>query len=511
MIIGILGASGTHMTSPSFLAFDLGAASGRAILGRLETQTLHIKELYRFANGTVPVHGHLHWDIYRLFTEIGNGLEICAGETQVDSLAIDTWGVDFGLLTQDGTILGLPFAYRDPHTQGAMEEFFKRIPRERIYNLTGIQLLPLNSLFQLHVLKRDKPSLLDAASDLLFMPDLLHYLLTGEKKTEFTFATTSQLYNPRTEDWEEEIFEALGISKSIMQEIVQPGSLIGKLEKNIARRFGWRDVPVMAVASHDTGSAVAAVPAEKKDWAYISSGTWSLMGIEIQKPIIDDSALRLNFTNEGGVGGTFRFLKNIAGLWLVQRCCEAWAAEQEFSIDRLLAMARKAKSFRFFIDPDWMGFLNPVNMPEAIQHYCIRTEQKGPQSSAEYVRGICESLALKYRIVLDEIKQISSNPINKIHIIGGGAKNRLLCQFTANATELPVYAGPAEAAAIGNIMMQALSRGYIQSFEQMREIIRNSFDVVIYEPSQTSEWREAFGQFQEIVNTEPTDGKYTKD
>ena len=494
------------MSSSFFLAFDLGAASGRAVLGRLDSQHLSVKEIYRFPNGMIPVGKHLHWDIDRIFAEIGRGLEICARETRIDSLAVDTWGVDFGLLSRDGTILGLPFAYRDPHTLGAMEEFFERIPRERIYALTGIQLLPLNSLFQLYVLKRDKPSLLDKASDLLFMPELLHYLLTGEKKTEFTFATTSQLYNPRSRAWEAELFDALGISESIMQEIVPPGSLIGKLEKNITRRLGWKDVPVIAVASHDTGSAVAAVPAQGEDWAYISSGTWSLMGVENRSPIIDDSALRLNFTNEGGVEGTFRFLKNITGLWLIQKCIDTWQQKREVSIETLLTKARDAKPFRFFLNPDWEGFLNPADMPGAIRQYCARTGQKEPRSFPEYVRGICESLALTYRKVLDEIRQIRSSPINKIHIIGGGVKNRLLCQFTADATGLPVYAGPSEATAVGNIMIQALSKGCVRSLAQMREIIRNSFETVVYEPSQVQDWEAAFGHFKNIVQTEPKDG-----
>jgi len=495
------------MPSPSFLAFDLGAASGRAVLGQLETSHLRTKELYRFANGMLPVHEHLHWDIFRLLKEIKKGLAVCAEETRITSFAIDTWGVDFGLLDQDGTILGMPFAYRDAHTQGAMEDFFKLIPRERIYNLTGIQFLAFNSLFQLHAMKRDKSSVLEEARDLLFMPDLFHYFLTGEKKTEFTFATTSQLYNPRKKGWENELFDALGVSKSLMQEIIQPGSIIGKLDKNIAQQLGWRDVLVVAVASHDTGSAVACVPARGKDWAFISSGTWSLMGIETENPIINDLALRLNFTNEGGVEGTFRVLKNITGLWLVQKCREAWEMEKKFSYDQLMAMAQGAKSFRFFIDPDWEGFLNPPDMPKAIQQYCIQTGQELPRSPAEFVRGICENLALKYRVILDEIRQISSNPINKIHVIGGGAKNRLLCQLTANATGLPVFAGPAEATAIGNIMMQSKAHGFIQSLVQMREIIRNSFDVVVYEPKKTKEWREAFRLFQKILHTEFTDEK----
>ena len=499
------------MSSPSFLAFDLGAASGRAILGSLDTNRLTIRELHRFSNEMIPVRGHLHWDVYRLFDEIQTGLVICAQKTQIESLAVDTWGVDFGLVGQDGTLLEMPFAYRDAQTRGAMEDFLKNFPKERVYNLTGTQFLPFNSLFQLHAMKRAKSSLLEASRDLLFMPDLFQYLLTGEKKTELTFATTTQLYNPEKRGWEKELFDALGLSPFLMQDIVDPGTKVGNLNVRITQQFDRKDVLVIAVASHDTASAVAAVPAQGEDWAYISSGTWSLMGIETKKPIINELALKLNFTNEGGVEGTFRFLKNIAGLWLLQKCCDTWSPGKQENYGDLTAMAREVQPFRFIIDPDWEGFLNPKHMPETIQRFCVKTGQAVPQSQGEFVRGICESLALKYRLVLDELKQIGSHPIGRIHIMGGGAKNPLLCQFTANATELPVYAGPAEATAIGNIMMQAVTCGWVRSLKHMREIVRNSFDVKLYEPAQTEEWKEALGLFRRILNMELKDGKNTKD
>jgi rhamnulokinase len=499
------------MPSPSFLAIDLGAASGRAILGRLESDRLHTEELYRFANGMLPVEKHLHWDVFRLLKEIRTGLAVCAEKTRISSFALDTWGVDFGLLDQNGEILGMPFAYRDAQTQGAMEEFFKILPKKRIYSLTGIQFLPFNSLYQLFAMKRAKSAVLEKAHDLLFIPDLFHYFLTGEKKTEFTFATTSQLCNPIKMGWEDELFDALEISKSLMQEIVQPGTLIGKLDKKITQGLGWGDVPVVAVASHDTGSAVAAVPSQGKDWAFISSGTWSVMGVEIRNPIINDLALQLNFTNEGGVLGSFRFLKNITGLWLEQKCREVWEREMKLDYGQLMAMAHSAKPFLFFIDPDWEGFLHPADMPMAIQDYCLRTDQKLPGSHAEFARGIYESLALKYRVVLDEIRQLMSSPIQRVHVIGGGAKNRILCQFTANATGLPVYAGPAEATSIGNIMMQSMARGCFQSLTQMREVIRNSIDVKVYEPLETEDWERAYGNFQKIISTELNDENQSKD
>jgi rhamnulokinase len=454
--------------APSFLAFDIGADSGRAILGWFENRRLKIKELTRFANGMVSVFGHWHWNIYRIFEEIKKGMKVCAAEAKEkpQSAAFDTWGVDFALLTRDGSFLGLPYAYRDSRTEGAMEEFFKKIPRRRVYELTGIQFLQFNSLFQLFSMKRDNSPLMDAASDLLFMPDIFNYLFTREKKTEFTYATTSQLYNP----------------------------------KSISQETGIGDIPVIAVASHDTGSAVGAVPAEGKDWAYISSGTWSLMGVETREPVINDQALGLNFTNEGGVGGTFRFLRNITGFWLLQECRRAWAKKRLLSYDELIEAAVSASPFRSLIEPDWSGFLNPPDMPEAIRKFCRNTKQKAPDSSPQFVRCILESLALKYRHTLDQLRKVYAHPIRRIHVIGGGAKNRLLNQLAANATNLPVITGPVEATAVGNIMVQALALGYFSSHSEVREVIGQSFELERYEPRQTKEWDIAYERFKELKN-----------
>jgi rhamnulokinase len=488
--------------APSFLAFDIGADSGRAILGCLDKQRLKIKELGRFANGMVFILGHWHWNIYRIFEEVKKGIKICASEANVrpQSIAFDTWGVDFALLSRDGSFLGLPYAYRDSRTEGAMEEFFKKLSRRRVYELTGIQFLQFNSLFQLFSMKRDNSPLLDVASDLLFMPDTFNYFFTREKKTEFTFATTSQLYNPRKKDWDNELFAALGVSRSIMQEIVPPGTVIGPLEKPISKEMGISDIPVIAVASHDTGSAVGAVPAEGEDWAYISSGTWSLMGVETKEPVINEQALELNFTNEGGVGGTFRFLKNITGFWLLQECRRAWAKERLLSYDELTEMAASAPPFRSLVEPDWRGFLNPADMPDAIRQFCRNTKQKAPDSPAQFVRCILESLALKYRHTLEQLKKVYAHPIRRIHVIGGGAKNRLLNQFAANATGLPVIAGPVEATAVGNIMVQALALGYFSSHREMRKVIGQSFELERYDPQQSKEWDSAYERFQEIQN-----------
>jgi len=496
-----VSSSESKGSGPMFLAFDLGAESGRAIRGSLDDGRLRIDEPARFPNGMVSVRGHLHWNIFRLFEEMKRGMEICSSETKsrLESIAIDTWGVDFGLLARDGSILGLPYAYRDARTDGAMDEFFEIIPRERIYRLTGIQFLQFNSLFQLYAMKRDMSPLLDIASDLLFIPDIFNYLLTGEKKTEFSFATTSQLYNPVKQEWDDDLFAALDIPKSIMQEIIPPGTIIGDLDERIGRETGLNLMPVIAVASHDTSSAVAAVPAEGENWAYISSGTWSLMGIETKEPIITDRALEMNFTNEGGVEGTFRFLKNISGLWPLQECRKVWAKERPRSYEELMRASESAPPFKATVDFDSPEFLNPPDMPAAIQEFCTRTGQAAPESPSEFVRCILESLALKYRFVMDQLKQVCHHSIDRIHIIGGGARNRVLCRFTANATGLPVIAGPDEATAIGNIMMQALSKRYVASLAEMREVIGRSFELQKYEPEHTEEWNAAYERFQGMI------------
>jgi rhamnulokinase len=482
----------------SFLAFDLGAGSGRAILGTLAGRTLRIEEVARFPNSMINVLGHLHWNAFSLFEEIKRGLAACPAKGILQSAAVDSWGVDFSLLASDGSVLGLPYAYRDARTDGSMESFFEIVPRERVYELTGIQFMQFNSLFQLHAMRRGRSPLLEAARSLLFMPDLFNYLLTGARKTDFTFATTSQLFNPRKRAWEEELLAALDLPAGMMQEIVEPGTRIGELDAGVRRETGAGPLPVIAVASHDTGSAVAAVPAEGKDWAYISSGTWSLMGIETDEPIINRKVLDLNFTNEGGVGGTIRFLKNICGLWLLEQCREAWAGEGAVGYDELLRGAEGAPSFGSLIDPDDKSFLNPENMPAAIAAFCDKTGQAAPRSPAGFVRAILESLALKYRFTLDQLRRVSPMPVNRIHVIGGGSRNALLCRFTADATGLPVFAGPAEATAVGNIMVQALAAGSVGSLQAMRRVIGNSFEPVRYEPHDTAAWDAAYELFQGI-------------
>ena len=484
-----------------FLAFDLGAESGRTILGRLEKGRISTRELTRFPNAPVEVLGHLHWNIYGLFEEIKKGMTAGLAEagTHPVSLAVDTWGVDFGLLSLDGTVLGLPYAYRDVRTEGAMEEFFERLPRKEIYERTGIQFLPFNTLFQLFAASKQEPGSIEQAGALLFMPDLFSYLLTGEKASEFTIASTSQLLDPRSRTWDRTILSALGVPPRLMQNIVSPGTSLGGLSRSVARETGLMETPVIATASHDTAAAIAAVPASGEDWAYISSGTWSLMGVELGSPLINPAVLSANFTNEGGIAGSIRFLKNIAGLWLLQQCRKEWSADQALGYDELIRLADEAPPFRAFIDPDCPDFLNPPSMPEAIRRFCLRTDQSPPPALAATVRCILESLALKYRWTLDELRRLTGRPIERIHIIGGGSRNQKLCQFTSDATNLPVLSGPAEATAIGNIMTQALAMGQVGSVAEIREIVRNSVDMRTFQPGRAAEWEAAYVRFREVV------------
>jgi rhamnulokinase len=483
------------------LGFDLGAESGRTILGRLQDGRILTRDLTRFPNAPVQVLGHLHWDVYGLFEEIKKGMAAGLAEAGEEplSLAVDTWGVDFGLLSPDGTILGLPYAYRDARTRGVMEELFERLPRSEIYERTGIQFLPFNTLFQLFATVKTTPGLIHQAGALLFMPDLFSYLLTGRKVSEFTIASTSQLLNPRTRTWDETLLSAVGVPAPLMQNIVPPGSPLGSLSPAVSRETGLTETRVIATAGHDTAAAVAAVPAAGEGWAYISSGTWSLMGVELDSPLINPDVLAANFTNEGGVAGRIRFLKNIAGLWLLRQCRREWSSGRALDYDELSQWAGEASPFGAFVDPDCPDFLNPPSMVEALRNFCRRTGQRPPLTLPETVRCILESLALKYRRTLDELVRLTGKSVDRIHVIGGGSRNERLCQFTADATHLPVFSGPAEATAIGNIMVQALATGQVGSIDAVRSIIRESVDVKAFEPGRAAEWEEAYGRFQATV------------
>jgi len=488
-----------------FIAFDLGAESARAIVGTLfSNKYLEITELHRFPNSIVDIEGNLYWDVHRLYTEMLKSLQICAIQYSDSpmSIGVDTWGVDFGLLDKNGDLIGMPFAYRDKRTHGMMDRFFKIICKKEIYERTGVQFMQINTLYQLYSLVATKNPQLKTTKDLLFIPDIFNYFLTGIKKSEFTFATTSQLYNPRSCGWDREIFSKLDISMDIMQEIVQPGTVLGELTDYVVSQTDIKKIPVIAVATHDTGSAVAAVPASGDDFAYISSGTWSLMGIESDEPIINEKTYYYNFTNEGGVCKTFRILKNIMGLWIMQECRKIWSKDKKYSYEQLIEMAAHAPSFYTIIDPNSVDFLRPDHMPLAIEDYCKKTGQNVPRDIGQFVRCIFESLALSYRDTLIELCEICDRKIEHIHIIGGGSQNCLLCQFTANATGLPVYAGPVEATAVGNIMMQTMALGKISSLSELRDVVRSSFSLSVYRPERTKDWDAAYKHFSEVKQRE---------
>ncbi len=431
------------MSLQHFIAFDLGATSGRTVLGTLSDGELRIRELTRFPNRILPLGGHFYWNIFSLYEQLCEGLRAAAREgIEITSVGIDTWGVDFAFVGSDGSLLGMPYAYRDPHTEGAPAEYFAKVlSRREVYARTGIQIMPFNSLYQLYALHKKGASQLAAAAKLLFMPDALSYLLTGSMVTEYTIASTSQLLNPRTRRIESELLEKMDIDPSLFCDVVMPGHRIGLLDERLAADVGLKRIPVVAVAGHDTASAVAAVPARNERFAYLSSGTWSLMGIEVREPVIDDRTSACNITNEGGVEGTTRLLKNITGMWLLEECLKV----------------------------------------------------------GETVRAIFESLALKYRMVLDDFRALAPFPIEKLHVIGGGSKNALLNQFTADSTGIPVVAGPAEATAIGNVMMQAYAAGRVSSLAEMRRMIARCVPTETFLPGNAQEWNAAYERFETLL------------
>lgn len=485
------------------LAFDIGASSGRTILGVFDGEKISLEEIHRFPNDPVNIRGNLYWDILRLFYEIKRGIIKCVNEGHGDiaSIGIDTWGVDFGLLDEQGNLLGNPYHYRDIRTEGMMEEAFKRVPKEEIFRQTGIQFIWFNTLYQLLSMKAKKVPILDKAKTLLLMPDLLNYFLTGVKSTEFTNATTTQMFNPITENWAKEMLENMAIPTEILTDIVHPGTIVGELSPEICAEVGIKAVPVISVASHDTGSAVASVPViRKEDYVYISCGTWSLMGVESDEPVINEKSLALNFTNEGGVNNTIRFLKNIMGLWLVQESRRQWQREgEDLSFAELEKAAWKAEPFVSFIDPDHSSFATPGNMPQRIKEFCNKLGQPVPENKGAIVRCIAQSLALKYRYTLECLEDIMDKKFNVIHMVGGGIKDTMLCQFTANATGKPVVAGPVEATSIGNIVVQAMALKAIDDLQCARQIIQNSFPSTVYQPQQTEEWNMSYEKFKNVI------------
>ena len=482
----------------SFFAVDLGATSGRTILGSFSDKGLELEEINRFPNQLIEVRGHYYWDIYALYQSVIDGLKLVAKRNvSITSIGIDTWGVDFVCVGKDGHLLRQPYAYRDPHTDGAPEALFTRVPRSRVYSLTGIQVMNFNSLFQLDTLRGNSDSALAVADKILFIPDALSYMLTGEMVTEYTIASTAQLVNAQTRKLEPELLKVVGLTEEHFGRFVYPGEQVGVLTKEIQKLTGLGSIPVIAVAGHDTASAVAAVPALNRNFAYLSSGTWSLMGVETDAPVITEETERLNFTNEGGVAGTIRLLKNICGMWLLERCRTGW---ENISYPELIAEAEKSEPFRSLINPDDACFANPADMQEAICRYCAETNQPVPETRGQIVRCIFESLALRYRQVLDNLRNLSPMPIETLHVIGGGSRNELLNQFTANAIGIPVIAGPSEATAIGNVMIQAMTAGEAEDIKGMRQLIHNSIPLKTYKPQNSENWDTAYIHFKHIIS-----------
>lgn len=492
-------------STSDYLALDLGAESGRGLLGRFDGERLELEEIHRFPNGPVRMLDTLHWDLPRLFAECQEALGRAAGGRALDGVGIDTWGVDFGLVGRGDVLLGNPVHYRDARTDGLIDAACALVPRRAIYDATGLQFLPFNTVYQLLALRRADSPLLEVAETLLMMPDLLAWLFTGRRAGERTDASTTQLLDPRAGTWSDSLCARLGLPRRILPELIEPGTELGPLRRRIADDLKIAPVPILATAGHDTAAAVAAVPArsagaECPDWCYLSSGTWSLLGVEVARPIIDDLTYEANFTNEGGVAGTTRLLKNIMGLWLVQECRRTWAkAGRDYPYYQLVPMAEAARPFAALVDPDDPSFLAPGDMPDRIAAFCRRTGQAPPPDEGGFVRCCLESLALKYRWAIERLERILGAPIRAIHVVGGGSKNALLNQFTADACGRPVHAGPDEATAIGNVLMQALGRRRLGSLADLRAVVARSFPVTTYEPRDTAAWDDAAGRFSNLL------------
>jgi rhamnulokinase len=485
-----------------YLAFDLGASSGRAILGSIDQGKVTLEELHRFSNGGIAINDGLFWNFLGLFNELKIGLRKALDSgVELAGIAVDTWGVDYALIDQHGFFAGMPRHYRDSRTDEVMPWTFAKISQEEVYRQTGIQFMSLNSIFQLAASVRDGDRSLDIAEKLLFMPNALSYLLCGDISAEYSIATTSQLYNPTTRDWAWPIIDALGLKRSLFPQITPACSCVGNLLPSLQEEFKCGPIPVILVGSHDTASAVAAVPADgNTSWAYLSSGTWSLLGIELEQPLISEQGLQANYTNEGGVGGKIRFLKNIMGLWLIQECRTEWQRRGlNYSFDELDAMAAEAEPFRSFIDPNHASFIAPGDMPARIADYCAASGQPVPETPGQILRAALESLAMRYRQSLEEIEAISGKPIELLHLVGGGCKNIILNQFTANAIQRPLLTGPVEATALGNIIGQAIATGQIASLQEGRDIIRASSETLSYEPQDQDAWNQAYLRFLSLT------------
>ncbi|MEX1041880.1 MAG: rhamnulokinase family protein [Pirellulaceae bacterium] len=495
------------MAHKTYLAVDLGASSGRVLGGQFDSGKLRLEELHRFDNGPVNMGGHLHWDIPRLWQNVVDGLRGAGHKFSgaVTSIGVDTWGVDFALLGRNDELLGNPYHYRDQRTDGIMASALEQVSREEIFAESGLQFMEINTLYQLIAMRRANSSLLAAAERMLLVPDLFHWLLTGEKSNELTNATTTQLFNPQTGTWSKRLMEAFDLPSGIFQDIVPAGTNLGRLRTSVVEATGLATAEVVLPGTHDTASAVAAVPAasragEMPDWCYISSGTWSLMGVETPRPIVSEQCAAFNFTNEGGIEGTTRLLKNIAGLWLVQECRRMWKLRgHEYGWSDLTRMSQESSPLASFIDPDHPAFVAPKDMTTEIQGFCSQTGQTVPQSEGAIIRCALESLAMRYRKVHRMLQELTGQALKTIHIVGGGTQNQLLCQMTADACNCHVVAGPVEATAIGNLMVQSMAAGDVGSLAEAREVVRNSFPVAEFTPRNPIMWDDAFQRYEKVT------------
>ncbi len=482
------------------LAFDFGASSGRAIIGEFDGEKITLREVHRFSNDPVTINGTVYWDVQRLFFEIKQGILKAKEDGGFDSIGIDTWGVDFGLLRKDGTLVENPVHYRDKRNDGMVEKAKKYMSHERMYDITGIQFMDFNTIFQLLSLKENRPYILEEAETLLFMPDLLAYMLSGVKSTEYSIATTSQMVDLKTRNWSDEILDTFGIKKSLLTDIVPTGTVIGKLSKDICEELGVPEADIISVASHDTQSAISAAPCEYEDFAFISSGTWSLFGTEVKEPVLNEASKKLNVTNEGGYDYSIAFLKNICGLWLIQESRRQWIREgTEYSYAELEKLALECEPLKCFIDPDAPEFAVMGNIPKRVKEYCEKTNQYVPQTVGEIMRCIYESLALKYRLTFDGIMECTGKKYDRIHVMGGGTKDKLLLNMTAQSCNVDVYGGPIEATALGNIAIQLISSGAIADIKQARKIIAQGENLKHHAPENRDVWEDAYKRFVDII------------
>tara|TARA_R110002111_G_scaffold262875_1_gene342508 strand:- start:57764 stop:59254 length:1491 start_codon:yes stop_codon:yes gene_type:complete len=496
------------MPEQCFLGVDLGAESGRVLAGLLDGKQIRLEEIYRFSNGPVPVAGTRRWNVIGLWSSILKGLSLAAQKygDRIISVGVDTWGVDYALLSRNQELLGQPYHYRDPRTEGMLNLATSRVSKEEIFDATGLQFMEINTLYQLMSMQQSDPELLSQADKFLLMPDFFHWLLSGSQVVEFTNATTTQCLNPKTGDWAVDLLRRLEIPTAMFPPIVPPGTKLGTLRDEVMQQTGLGKIDVIAPATHDTASAVAAIPTSntgKANWAYISSGTWSLMGAEVNSAVLGRRAFELNVTNEGGIDGTYRLLKNIMGLWLVQECRRSYERRgKTLDYSELADAATSAKAFRSLVDPDDPRFLSPDDMLEAMKSYCEESGQPVPETEGQFIRCALESLALKYRKVLGWLEELTGTPVEVIHIVGGGTKNELLNQFTANSCQVPVITGPVEATGLGNVLVQARAAGSVSSLAEIREIVRNSTETCQYEPQDCEIWEQAIQRFDNLLHAE---------